>query len=795
MSSIGKTSEESSITQDVTNITAYLNKLVSYSKLLESDQTRADQVAIRNSKQKIEISLIQTLEKLINQTDFAKQVQSQTALIDIPETVGYLVTFIANTTTRITPHDQGLIVDYFKKLLVTLNNSITRHNENLEREFLEKEKILKETTNRQIDEIDLRAQGDKRTLQEQLDNQNKQIEEFNDKLRNAKERYDSCVVENQKVNGEKAFLFSQLKDENHKLIEDNYRLSESEKALRQQVADLKQENKKTNEVDKDIITTAREELSRQDSTIKAKESQIRKLTNDLFDKDTQFKACEVEISHTRKDISALQNEIERVEKENDELKIQLDTCARHVDAAEQEVQQNRDIIANLQNNLQNIIQQPGNPLNNMGATAADISLAVTTAFKQLLSEEDKRKIPMFGENTKNMSFPEWLRTADRVAVRNGWTDAEKLTKYAERLEGAAKTFQATIWTGVDPNDQNIGKWKQLMREQFLTAVDKDRLRHQLITLKQKPEEPVGDFISKINELFTLSYGGEHDDSPDDLVKQNRNDIKNRVLSTGLLPKYRTELWNRIQNANHTFEELVKIAILAEQIVQRREIAEQSCLIAGIIEKTADDSKEIIEKQLKELETVRKDLGELRNKTTAHIEAVTAFQPQNRIPSFNSDRGRGRGRGRGNYGYNPRFQNQGYGSNYQSNNQRQGYSNFPPNGQRQAYSNNYQASGGTQGQRTYTNSRQNQGNGNFQPDSNQDQQRNDGPNQRNQSQFQARNFQQNQGPSSSRGRGGNQPDRTCYICQKGGHLARQCFYNPDNHQKQGNLPRETTQPNN
>ena len=796
MSSVELNKEESSITQDVKNIEAYLKKLASYAKLLENEQSREDQLTIKNSKQKLEISLVQTLEKIKAQTDFIqKQVQHQTTLINVPKTVGYLITFIAKSTARITTSEQGQIADYFKELLTSLNDLITKHNENLENKFREKEKTLKEENRIEVDAIDRRAQNDKKTLQEQINNQDRQIDELNDKFRNAKEHYDNCVVENQKVNGEKARQFSQLKDENHKLVEEHYRLVESEKTLRQQITELKQENKKAHEFSKNTITADREELIRQDNIIKTNESQIKKLTDTVFQKDQQYKACELEISQTRLEISALQNEIDRIETENEELKIQLDTCTKHVEAAEQEAEQNRDIIVNLRNNIQNIIPPPGNPLNNMGATAADISTAVTTAFKELLSEEDKRKIPIFGGNTKKQNFPEWLRTADSVAARNGWTDAEKLVKYAERLEGTPKTFQATIWTGVNDADKNIGNWKTRMREQFLTPVDKDRLRHQLITLKQKPEELVGDFIAKINELFTLAYGGEHDVSPDALVKQNRNDIKNRVLSTGLLPKYRTELWNRIQNTNDSFEDLAKIATLAEQIVQRREIAEQSCLIAGIIEKSADDSKEIIEKQAKELESVRKDLVELKDKTTTHIEAVTAFQPQNRSQGFSGNRGTSRGRGRGSYGYNPRFQNQGYGSNQQPNNQRQGYFNSQPNGQRQAYSNNYQTNSGSQGQRTYTNSRQNQGYGNFQPYNNQDQQRSDGSNQRSQNQFQPNNFRQNQGPSPSRGRGGTQADRACYVCQKRGHLARQCYYNPDNHQRQGNLPKENTQANN
>ena len=230
MSSVELNREESSITQDVKNIEAYLKKLASYAKLLENEQSREDQLTIKNSKQKLEISLVQTLEKIKAQTDFIqKQVQHQTTLISVPKTVGYLITFIAKSTARITTSEQGQIADYFKELLTSLNDLITKHNENLENKFREKEKTLKEENRIEVDAIDRRAQNDKKTLQEQINNQDRQIDELNDKFRNAKLHYDNCVVENQKVNGEKARQFSQLKDENHKLVEEHYRSVESEK--------------------------------------------------------------------------------------------------------------------------------------------------------------------------------------------------------------------------------------------------------------------------------------------------------------------------------------------------------------------------------------------------------------------------------------------------------------------------------------------------------------------------------------------------------------------------------------
>ena len=165
------------------------------------------------------------------------------------------------------------------------------------------------------------------------------------------------------------------------MVEDNYRLSESEKTLRQQIADLKQGSKKTHEVDKSTITAIREELDNQKDIIILKESQIRKLRDNLTEKDRHYRFAQTEISLAKQEILTLQNEVERVEKENNELHVQLDTCTRHVQIIEREVDSNRDIILTLRNNLQNI--PPQNDVDNM-ADAAAISTAVTTAFKELL---------------------------------------------------------------------------------------------------------------------------------------------------------------------------------------------------------------------------------------------------------------------------------------------------------------------------------------------------------------------------------------------------------------------------
>ena len=244
------------------------------------------------------------------------------------------------------------------------------------------------------------------------------------------------------------------------------------------------------------------------------------------------------------------------------------------------------------------------------------------------------------------------------------------------------------------------------------------------------------------------------------------------MSTGILPKYRNEFWNRTKDIEQDYDALSEVAVTAEQIVQKREIVEQSCVIAEIFESRSDD-KELIEEQKEEVEAVKKDLAEQEKKITANVDAVTATQQQ--VSDPNRGRGRGRGgysysqRGRGGYNYNPRGPNQGYRNNRP----------------------NYGPQGGS-----YNQGRQDQGYGNFQPNLSRD---NSGSRPRYPPPNQAVGNYQPPANQGSRGRGGGVAGKVWYQCQKVGHIARQCRANPANQQQKSNphnnYPRNNNPQNN
>ena len=125
-------------------------------------------------------------------------------------------------------------------------------------------------------------------------------------------------------------------------------------------------------------------------------------------------------------------------------------------------------------------------INDMGATADEIRVAVTTAFKTLIAEEDKKKIPIFTGSSTELSFPEWLKKAEKIAKKHAWADGDKLATFNERLDGGAEDFKNSMWqVGEVPT---YAEWKKRMNAQYITPTDKEKLRHQLLTLKQKSDQ-------------------------------------------------------------------------------------------------------------------------------------------------------------------------------------------------------------------------------------------------------------------------------------------------------------------
>ena len=728
MSKLGTPSRVPAENQDVKSISTYLDQLAILNKKLSSKLTKDEQEDLKVEKQKKELLLIQILDKIRNQTDFSRQIQSLTAQVDVQESVEQLNSFLTKADIRITPKDKTRISEQYKELLKLVNYATQSHRADLDKQFSEELEKLRKAHEVEVKSIVEKAQLDADSCRSLTDKHEQRIELLEETIRKYKEEVGRNIEDSERDSISKARRLSLANEECQKLRDTISKYVDTEKTLRKEIVELN------------------------DRIRSAPGGNIRDLLDQLTFKEAHIQTLSDELTNQKRENDSKQGQVEARDRE-------IEGCRFYIGDLIEQIGRQADEHRNLTSELDRLREVTADQLADM-ATADEIRTAVSAAFQTIIAEEDRKKIPIFTGKSTEESFPIWIKKAEKIATRHGWSDDDKLTIFSERLEGGAEDFaKNSMWQPQEA--QTYAEWKKRMNAQYLTAIDKERLRHQLLTIKQKPNQPVREFISKLNYMFEQVYGEDFCKSANPLVKESRDDMKTRLLSSGLLPKYRNELWSRSDGASPSFEDLVKIANTVEQIVQRRELMEQSCLIAGIIEQK-DESREVVEQQKKELESVKKDLLELKEKTAANVEAVNVIQ-QNRYPQPN----RGRGRGRGGYDYAPRGRGQSYG------NRDQGHS-FQRNFEPQRQSNNV------------TFARSNQGYRDPRPSNFNRNQEQPAINPREQRQFPPGENRQPPRVFSQRGRGGGQTDRVCYTCNRKGHISRQCHFNSAN-QHRDNLP--------
>ena len=497
-------------------------------------------------------------------------------IIDVPKGTEVFQTFLGKTSARITAREQEALMKNYSKLLQLVNDSATKYCTAIQERFVKDSSVLKKP----IEEQQLK-----------LNDRSKCIARLEDEIRKIKNEALKQIGQSGEDSVEKSRQVSRAKDDYNKLKENHRALLEAEKALRKENTELSQEYRKRLSLTRTI------------------EDDNRRLSDEVNDQV-------VEIQRLTQLISDQKHDYEK----------QLEDQQKAICAQEDDIELLQAQLAALNQNQPNAPIQPNNQANM--ATQDQISTAVKTAFQTIISEEDKKRIPVFTGNTKDTHFAEWLKKAERVATKNGWSDDDKLKHFCDRLDGGAADFNKKgLWPpNTQQNAKTLALWLKCMTEKYTTPMDKERIRHQLSTLRQKTDQSMQDFIDQINELFSQSYGEDQATSTNVLVKANRDDIKTRILSSGILPKYKNEFWNRTENIEQDFDALAKVAIAAEQIVQKREILEQSCVIAEIIE-SSSNNKELIKEQKKEVEAVKRDLAELKEKITANVDAVSATQQQ------------------------------------------------------------------------------------------------------------------------------------------------------------------------
>jgi len=181
----------------------------------------------------------------------------------------------------------------------------------------------------------------------------------------------------------------------------------------------------------------------------------------------------------------------------------------------------------------------------LAANQQQATTAIVNGFRRLANDAAKQTIPLFTGELDGPTFHDWIEKADRVAVANTWTDAEKLQIFQERLDRPASAYN----DGLQENQKDtLEHWRQHFALGFNDALIVQNLATQLENLKQKKSERVRDFAARIDDLYRQVYGAAAAEDAAANVVTLRNATKRTIMLNGLNREIYEQMWSRISLA-------------------------------------------------------------------------------------------------------------------------------------------------------------------------------------------------------------------------------------------------------
>ena len=212
------------------------------------------------------------------------------------------------------------------------------------------------------------------------------------------------------------------------------------------------------------------------------------------------------------------------------------------------------------------------------ATAESVARLLSTKLGELFSREEKKTIPIYKGSSDDIDIKDWLREAERVARNNDWSDNQKLRFFSDRLKGDALEWHLTF---MDGEETSYKDWKKDIVHRFRDTADIELLKNKLHFTRQKPDQRMKAFISKVESLYDSIYGrldadpAEASESEVNLRKQHkqlRDEEKRKVLTRGLLPKYKNELWRHLP-LNPDYSKFIEALLRVEHGETTKELNE------------------------------------------------------------------------------------------------------------------------------------------------------------------------------------------------------------------------------
>lgn len=217
---------------------------------------------------------------------------------------------------------------------------------------------------------------------------------------------------------------------------------------------------------------------------------------------------------------------------------------------------------------------------NAWRVAVDRQAAILeTGLGLLNAQTAKKEIPNFtGEIEGKLAIEEWFKIAERIATNAGWTEAQKLRFFQERMVKSAENFNDSL-TAAEKATYQI--WKTNILNGLADNTTKARKKEQLKDLKQEDTERVRDFKIRIDDYYKIAFGIGAATSANATVVALRDEAKKDVLLNGLKPAISDLVWNRPNIHNATYAEAIEMAEECEKIVEIKKIAKSKDLSSAV----------------------------------------------------------------------------------------------------------------------------------------------------------------------------------------------------------------------
>ena len=270
---------------------------------------------------------------------------------------------------------------------------------------------------------------------------------------------------------------------------------------------------------------------------------------------------------------------------------------------------------------------------------------------ELFSREDKKLIPIYRGQSDESDILEWFKEAERVADNNDWDPSQRLRFFSDRLKSEALDWHVEYLANVknDGLPYSYDNWKHDMIVRFRDESDIERLRSQLLELRQLPEQRVRSYVSKLNGLFDLVHGkaikmpanvspnSSEGKKMSELVAANkklRDDEKKKLLLNGFLDKIRKNIRLRLPK-NPNYDDICEAAYTVESILSNKELGEDKSINAVLAGMTLHDAEQdtVLANQTSEILQLKNQVNNLLTLTQAErpdtqlVATVNTWEPQ------------------------------------------------------------------------------------------------------------------------------------------------------------------------